>query len=78
MSRRLAREVALRTLFQMDIGHITKEDAFNFALETTPLSEELIPLAEDLVNLAIEHQAESDAIIKAKSVDWSLKAFAAR
>ncbi|NLY54773.1 MAG: transcription antitermination factor NusB [Firmicutes bacterium] len=73
MSRRLAREVALRTLFQMDIGHITKEDAFNFALETTPLSEELIPFAEDLVNLAIEHQAESDAIIKAKSVDWSLE-----
>lgn len=72
MSRRLAREVALRTLFQLDIGHISQEDAFAFALETTPLSESLVPFAQQLVQLALDKQAESDAIISDKSVDWEL------
>lgn len=72
MSRRLAREVALRTLFQLDIGHITEGAAFAFSLETTPLSESLIPFAQDLVQMALSHQAESDAIISAKSVDWEI------
>ncbi len=72
MSRRLAREVALRTLFQLDTGHIAESDAFAFALETTPLSESLIPFAQDLVQTALSHQAESDALISAKSVDWEL------
>lgn len=72
MSRRLAREVALRTLFQLDIGHIKQAAAFEFALETTPLSSGLVVFAEELVEMALAHQVESDAIISAKSVDWEL------
>lgn len=72
MSRRLAREVALRTLFQLDIGHISEEAAFAFALETTPLAADLVQFAQGLVHMALSKQAESDSIISAKSVDWEL------
>ncbi|HBK84972.1 MAG TPA: transcription antitermination factor NusB [Firmicutes bacterium] len=72
MSRRLAREVALRTLFQLDTGHITEAAAFEFALETTPLAAGLVAFARELVTMALSHQEASDAIISAKSVDWEL------
>lgn len=72
MSRRLAREVALRTLFQLDTGHISEGAAFGFALETTPLATELIQFAQELVQMAVSKQEESDNIISAKSVDWEL------
>lgn len=72
MSRRLAREVALRTLFQLDTGHISEDAAFDFALETTPLATDLVRFAQQLVQMAVNKQAESDSIISAKSVDWEL------
>lgn len=72
MSRRLAREVALRTLFQLDLGHISQEKAFAFALETTPLSESLVPFALELVDKAVVQQVASDSIISEKSIDWDL------
>ena len=72
MSRRLAREVALRTLFQLDLGHISQDKAFAFALETTPLSESLVPFALELVDKAVVQQVASDSIISEKSIDWDL------
>lgn len=72
MSRRLAREVALRTLFQLESGHVPKDAAFAFALETTPISADLEPFSRQLVDDALEHQAESDQVIREKSVDWTI------
>jgi N utilization substance protein B len=72
MSRRLAREVALRTLFQLDMGHLEKEAAFGFALETTPLAEPLRPFARQLLENALQYQADSDRLIAEKAVDWEI------
>lgn len=72
MSRRLAREAALRTLFQLDIGHISQEAAFAFALETTPLAANMVQFAQELVQTALGRQSESDVIISSKSVDWEI------
>lgn len=72
MSRRMAREVALRTLFQLDSGHSDETAAFEFALETTPLAAGLTDFARELVTMALGHQTESDAIISTRSVDWKI------
>ncbi len=76
MSRRLAREVALRTLYQLDIGHSGKSEAFSFALETTPVAAEHEAFARQLVDKAITHADEADQIISRKSVDWDIKRLA--
>ena len=72
MSRRLAREVALRTLFQLESGHVQREAAFAFALDTTPISPDLEPFSLQLVDDALKYQPESDQIIRVKSVDWDI------
>ena len=72
MSRRLAREVALRALFQMESGHVDLGEAFHFALETTPIEAELEPFARQLVDNALQQQEASDQIIRGKSVDWQI------
>ena len=72
MSRRLAREVALRALFQLESGHVDLGEAFQFALETTPIEAELEPFARQLVDNALEQQEQSDQIIRGKSVDWQI------
>lgn len=72
MSRRWAREVALRTLFQLDTEHISQDAAFAYALDSLPLGEGFVDFAKGLVAVALKHQAESDEIISRKSVDWEL------
>lgn len=72
MSRRLAREVALRTLFQLESRDVSQESAFAFALETTPLAADFEPFALQLVTDAVAHQPESDGIIQSKAVDWEI------
>jgi N utilization substance protein B len=72
MSRRLAREVALRTLFQLESEHSDKENAFAFALETTPIAPEFEMFSRQLVEDALRCQAESDQLIKDKAHDWDI------
>ncbi|MGI6357334.1 MAG: transcription antitermination factor NusB [Bacillota bacterium] len=72
MSRRLAREVALRTLFQLDSGHVQLDQALDYALETVPLAPGFVPFARRLVDNALAQQETSDQIIREKAVDWNI------
>lgn len=73
MSRRLAREVALRTLYQLDVGHVSKDEALNYALEVTPIAAEHEAFARQLIDKAIAHTEQADQIISRRSVDWDIR-----
>ncbi len=72
MSRRIAREVALRTLFQMESGHVQLNKALEYALETAPLEPGFVPFAKELVDQSLAQQEDSDQIIRDKAVDWNI------
>jgi N utilization substance protein B len=72
MSRRNAREVVLQTLFQLDVGLSTRDKAFAFALEETPLGDKDREFAEVIVKRAVVDWQESDKVIAEAAIDWEL------
>lgn len=71
-SRRLAREAALRALYQTDIGKMDPREALQAALEELPITPELTQFAEDLVKGVQGHRRDLDRRISAALTDWSL------
>lgn len=76
MARRQAREAALKTMFQMDVGKIEKDSALQNVLEEFPLEGEDGIFARDLVTGASQHLEEIDDIITRVAVDWHLERMA--
>ncbi len=72
MSRRKAREVVLQTLFQLDVGLSTRDKAFAFALEETPLAKKDKEFAEAILRQAAADWDESDKVIADAAIDWEL------
>ena len=77
MSRRLAREVAFRALFQVDVGNSLPRLAVNYAAEGYSFSPEQMQFINDLVHGTIEHKQAIDEIIKKHLVKWELKRISA-
>ncbi|MDY6826648.1 MAG: transcription antitermination factor NusB [Bacillota bacterium] len=73
MSRRLAREVAFRALFQIDIGKCRIKPAVLRALEGFSFSEEEKIFINDLVTGTLERQEQLDDIIMRHLVKWKLE-----
>jgi len=71
-TRRDARELALRMLFQLDVGKQPLEEVMEAALEQSHLEGKNREFAEELVRETLAHQAVIDAKIVALSADWSL------
>ncbi|HOL17721.1 MAG TPA: transcription antitermination factor NusB [Bacillota bacterium] len=77
MSRRLAREVAFRALFQVDVGNSLPRLAVNYAAEGYSFSPEQMQFINELVHGTIEHKQAIDEIIKKHLVKWELKRISA-
>ncbi len=72
MSRRLAREVAFRSLFQIDIGKCSAKHAVKRNLEDFSLSETEERFINELVDGTLEKISELDALIRKHLVKWDL------
>ncbi|MCS6950014.1 MAG: transcription antitermination factor NusB [Armatimonadota bacterium] len=69
-ARRLARELALRLLYQVDIGQIPLEECFEFAVEHMPLDEAGQRFARELASGTLQHQQKIDSIIARFAIGW--------
>ncbi len=72
MSRRLARDVAFRALFQIDIGKCRAEPALKYSLEGFSLKSEEEKFVRDLVTGTIENCHTIDNLISKHLVKWEL------
>ncbi len=76
MSRRLAREVALRVLFQVDVGKAHWASALERSLKEVQLSPAQQQFASQLVEGTVTHMQEIDRLISRFAVDWTLERMA--
>jgi transcription antitermination protein NusB len=72
LSRRLAREVAFRALFQIDIGKCRSEQALMHSIEGFAVSDEEEKFLRELVVGAADNQVLLDQLIKKHLVKWEL------
>lgn len=76
MSRRLAREAALQTLFAVDLGEQNVQNAFEYVLSEADLTPKAAGFARELAFGAMEHRDESDRLIAERSVGWTVERMA--
>ncbi len=75
--RRLAREIALQTLYVADVAHTPALEAFAIITRRTDADAETLAFARELCLGAGERIAALDAIIAKQAVNWSLVRMAA-
>lgn len=73
MSRRLAREAALRVLFQVEVGHSDVQEAIRYNASELGLDEGGRSFAASLCLGTLEHRAEIDRVIEEYAVDWRVE-----
>lgn len=76
MARRKAREVALRVLFQIDLGRHTVESAWPLAVEGEDLPPASLTFARELAEGVVAHSAEIDALLSQYSEGWKVSRMA--
>ncbi|MFZ5633650.1 MAG: transcription antitermination factor NusB [Bacillota bacterium] len=76
MGRRQAREAALKTLYQIDVGGIDPEKAMAHTVEMTGVAADNLDFMRELVLGAVEHLSGIDGIIASLSKDWNLERLA--
>ena len=70
--RREARELALRMLFEIEVGHQQPDGVLAAALAQSSLSGAGREFAEELVRGTLSHQMELDRRVAALSHEWAL------
>lgn len=73
MSRRLAREVALRALFQVEVGHSSLEEALDYNATQLTLGERSRPFAARLGEGALTHKEKIDEKLARYAIDWRIE-----
>ena len=68
----MAREVAVRTLFQVDVGRSNVDRAFAYSLEDFELPEKDIAFARSLVDGVLANMSEIDKTIARAADHWSI------
>jgi N utilization substance protein B len=76
MSRRLARETALKILFQVDVGRIPVEEAIVNTLESVEGETEVSDFAAQLAKGTASRRAEIDRLLGVFAVDWPVERMA--
>ncbi len=76
MSRRLAREAALRVLFQVEVGRDEVDAAIAYNASELDLDEKALRFMEKLVRGVIKHLAELDDLLNSYAVDWTVERMA--
>lgn len=74
--RRSGRQLALRTLFQIDVGRMSPEEAFSLAAPSEKLGAETQAFARELVEKTVQHQAHIDQLIERCARGWTLERMA--
>jgi N utilization substance protein B len=74
--RRSARQLALRTLFQIDVGGIPPEEAIELALAPNPNAAETIAFARQLVETTLANRTHIDRTLGKHARGWTLERMA--
>ncbi|MGI6082488.1 MAG: transcription antitermination factor NusB [Limnochordia bacterium] len=72
-NRRLAREAALRALFQVDVGQSDPDEALAYNTHELAVPETAADFSRLLVLGTLEHLSEIDALIGQYTVGWSVE-----
>lgn len=72
LSRRLAREAAVRALFQIDVGRSHPEEALAYNIQELAVPEPAADYARVVVHGTLDHLPQIDALISQYTVGWSL------
>lgn len=72
MSRRLAREIAFKALFQVDVGKCRAELALRYSLEGFNLDQSEQEFVHELVEGADKNRPMLDELIKKHLVKWEI------
>lgn len=72
-TRRMARELALRVLYQVDIAQIPLDECFAFAVEHMPIDEPGQRFAYALASGTLRNLKEIDSIIARFAIGWPLE-----
>jgi N utilization substance protein B len=71
-SRRVGRELALKVLFQIDVGKIPPDEAMALSETQAPWHEETIQFARALVEGTVANCQHLDAVLSRYSRQWTL------
>ncbi len=74
--RRAARELTLRTLFQVDVGGMTPDEAIDLAFAQESRDAQTLTFARDLVEGVVQQKTRIDAVIEKYARDWTLERMA--
>ncbi len=72
MSRRQARETALQSLYQIEVGGADPEAVVNFMAKRNSLLPKDFEFMKDLVYGTIKNEKQIDSIIASLSIDWDI------
>ncbi|MDD3656780.1 MAG: transcription antitermination factor NusB [Atribacterota bacterium] len=80
-NRRVAREMALKILFQVDLVHCNVNEASSYTFQIEDLlqcndSDSIISFSQDLVKGVLANLNEIDALIRKHANNWSLERMA--
>lgn len=73
MSRRKARELAFKVLFQVDQVNAEPRKAYNYLLEEAPIPEKDSEFAWRLIEGAVDKEKEIDTTLASFSKDWTVQ-----
>jgi len=76
MGRRQAREAAMKTLYQVDVGGIDPDMAIKNTAEIDAIAPDDLNFAKELVMGSMRHLREIDNTITALSRDWNIERLA--
>jgi len=72
MSRRTARQAALQTLYQLDLGLVEAPQAFAYAVESTPLQDRDADFAQRIIQAALTNWEDINSHIEEATVSWAI------
>lgn len=73
MSRRKARELAFKVLFQVDQVKAEPREAFNYLVEEKPLAEKDLVFAWSLIEGSINKIEDIDSLLASFSKEWTVQ-----
>ncbi|MBC9784899.1 transcription antitermination factor NusB [Heliobacterium chlorum] len=76
MSRRLGRETALQTLFQVDVGRVEPDFALKYTCKEFGVDEQTAEFARRLVEGAMANREAIDEIVRRLAKEWNLERMA--
>jgi len=76
LGRRLAREIALKALYQAEVGKFPIEESTQLLIEDLALTEDIAEFVRQHTSGVHRHLAEIDSLINQYSIDWPINRLA--